>query len=412
MSRMLECRGVLITGSCEITFELKDKTYFVCYLDPRQKSAGTTKAGIFLDSKKKSRFINELTVIAEKTVKHLIQDKYLDRFEPADMKEAASLYIKSGGKRLRPAILLWSCGAVGGDVEKALPAAAAVEIFHTWTLVHDDIIDRDDRRRGNSTVHELFTKNANKSIPNISEEDKSHYGSSVAILAGDVQHGWGISLMSELAEENGVDPLLTLHLIDKLDNEVLNLLVEGELLDIQFSHIPLEEITTDDIENMLWKKTGALYKFCAEAGSLIGINRKELDNEYVKALASFSSLCGIAFQLQDDLLGVVGDPQKLGKPVGNDIREGKRTTIVKYAYEAANMVEKTLINRVLGDGQARKEDIENVIKILGDRGGIEKTKARSQFYIDKAVTELDKIPDSDYKDLLMSWAEFMISRND
>ncbi len=365
-----------------------------------------------MNNEKKKRFINELTAIAEQTVKHLIQDKYLDRFEPSDMKEAASLYIKSGGKRLRPAILLWSCGAVGGNINRALPAAAAVEIFHTWTLVHDDIIDRDDRRRGNSTVHELFTKNANKSMPNISEDDRAHYGSSVAILAGDVQHGWGISLMSELAEENGVDPLLTLHLIDKLDNEVLNLLVEGELLDIQFSHIPLEEITTDDIENMLWKKTGALYKFCAEAGSLIGINKKELDNEYVKALASFSSLCGIAFQLQDDLLGVIGDPKKLGKPVGSDIYEGKRTTIVKYAYEAANEAEKTLINSVLGDGQARKEDIENVIKILGDRGGIEKTKARSQYYIDKAVAELDKIPDSDYKDLLMSWAEFMISRND
>ena len=173
---------------------------------------------------------------------YVLSDRYISQFSPEDMAEAICSYFQYGGKRLRPAVLLFSCGAVGGKELTALPAAAAIEIFHTWTLVHDDIIDRDGTRRGEATVHERFYRKAlNHPHLVFTERDARHYGVSLGILAGDVQHGWGISLMTELSRINGVDPAVTLYLINALDTYVLTQLVEGEVLDIQYSHLPVEK---------------------------------------------------------------------------------------------------------------------------------------------------------------------------
>ena len=356
-------------------------------------------------------FQEELQQCADQVAGFLEQKEFQLRFNPVDLRDAVNLYVRSGGKRLRPAILLWSCGAMGSDPSHALPAAAAVELFHTWTLVHDDIIDRDDRRRGVPTVHEKFRQVALERYPHLSKEEQSHYGTSVAVLSGDVQHGWGISILTDLTRKGPVPAEVTLHLIDKLDNEVLNLLVEGELLDIQFCHEPIGAIQLDDIEQMLWKKTGVLYRFCAEAGALIGLGRVEPDHPHVQTLTDFSNRCGIGFQLQDDLLGVIGDPATTGKPVGNDIREGKRTSIVHYAYENGDPDERAQIEHTVGNLQATDEDIQRVIAILKKRGGIEQTRERAQFHIREALESLEKLNDTRYRELLRAWAEFLISRN-
>jgi geranylgeranyl diphosphate synthase, type I len=358
-----------------------------------------------------SEFLEELSRCADQVVKIVSDPRYNTRFSPADLRDAVTLYTKSGGKRLRPAILLWSCGAVGGDPSLALPAAAAVELFHTWTLVHDDIIDRDERRRGVATVHEHFHQVARNRHPHLSENEQHHYGVSVAVLAGDVQHGWAITLLAELSQRNGLDPAVTLHLIERLDNEVLNLLVSGELLDIQFCQDPIMELSIDDIETMLWKKTSVLYRYCAEAGALIGLNRIDPENEQVKALVEFSSLCGTAFQLQDDILGVIGNPEQTGKPVGNDIREGKRTTLVHYGYEDGSEEEREILSGTLGNMNATHEQIERVIDIIRKHGGIERTRERARRYIEQARKHLEVLPDTRYRSLLAAWAEFLINRD-
>ena len=356
-------------------------------------------------------FLNELHLCADKVADFLQSDSFQSRFNPSDLREAVNLYVRSGGKRLRPAILLWSCGAMGREPETALPAAAAVELFHTWTLVHDDIIDRDERRRGVPTVHENFRRVAAQRYPNLSAEEQTHYGISVAVLSGDVQHGWGISILTDLTRIGNVAPEVTLHLIDRLDNEVLNLLVEGELLDIQYCYEPIDALSLSDIEDMLWKKTGVLYRFCAEAGALIGLGHVEPDHPHVQALIEFSNRCGVAFQLQDDLLGVIGDPQTTGKPVGNDIREGKRTSLVYYAYENAEPGERDIIARTLGKLTATESEIHDVIEILKRRGGIDQTRSRAQYHIREALNLLDVLPDTRYRTLLRSWAEFLVSRS-
>ncbi len=373
------------------------------------KSTARNPAAV--DSPLFTAFTEELEICAHDLQEYLIDRRYLDRFKPDSMGEAVTLYVQSGGKRLRPAILLWSCGALGGDVRTALPAAAAVEVFHTWTLVHDDIIDRDLTRRGADTVHERFRRIAKSRYSSVPTLDSVHYGTSVAILAGDAQHGWGISMMTELSRERGVDPAITLHLIEVLDNRVLNLLVEGEILDLQFARVPIERLDIETIEGMLWKKTGVLYRFCAEAGAMIGLGRPEEEHPQVRALAEFSSRCGIAFQLQDDILGVLGDPKRLGKPVGSDIREGKRTTVVRYAYTDATPAERELLGRTLGRSDAGEEEIAEVVEILTRRGGVEKTRRRAQQHIEEALPYLEELPPSRWRDLLRTWGEYMIERS-
>ncbi len=351
----------------------------------------------------------------EKRVKliqdYVLSETYLRRFAPDDMREAVTAYFRSGGKRLRPAVLLFACGAVGGDESKAVSAAAAVEIFHTWTLVHDDIIDRDTLRRGHPTVHERFRQ---ESLKNGRFDDDvqaaRHYGTSIAILAGDVQHGWGISLMTELTTRYGIDPAVTLKLIDTLDTYVLTTLVEGEVLDVQLSRLPIEELSEADIEDMLWKKTGALYEFCGAAGAAIGLNTPDLSHPLVTAISGFTSACGAAFQLQDDILGIVGDEKLLGKPVGSDIREGKRTVIVRSAYRKASAAQRDLLNRVLGNDHATTDEIAEATSLLVSLGGVEYAKQRAKIHLQKGSPHLERVPPSMYRDLLADWARLMTER--
>ncbi|NQT34892.1 polyprenyl synthetase family protein [bacterium] len=355
-------------------------------------------------------FFNELSNRSKTIRDYILDERFINRFQPEDVRWAVTAYVKYGGKRLRPAILLFSCGAVGGDEKIAIPAAAAVEIFHTWTLVHDDIIDRDPIRRGQPTVHQYYYNN-NLEQSNgfkLSSEEARHYGISVAILTGDIQHGWGISLMAELTSRFGVDPLVTLDLIYELDTRVLNTLVEGEVLDIQFAHRDIESLTPEQIEDMLWKKTGALYEFCGRAGAMIGIGSRE--DPRIETIAKFAALCGTAFQLQDDILGIIGKEETLGKPVGSDLREGKRTLVIYYAYQNAGNRDRERIMSILGNPSATNEEVTGTIQLLRDLGGIDEVANRAKKLIEEATPLLDTIQDSHYRDLLYQWADFLIQR--
>ncbi|MDP8239029.1 MAG: polyprenyl synthetase family protein [Candidatus Hatepunaea meridiana] len=354
----------------------------------------------FDELKKRSTLIND----------YILDERFISCFHPEDVRWAVTAYVRYGGKRLRPAILMFSCGAVGGDEKIAIPAAAAVEIFHTWTLVHDDIIDRDPLRRGQTTVHQHYHDRSLKDEDGLrlSPEEAQHYGVSVAILTGDIQHGWGISMMAELSTRFGVNPEVTLDLINELDTRVLNTLVEGEVLDIQFAHRDIETLTPEIIEDMLCKKTGALYEFCGRAGAIIGVGTR--DDPRVDAVAQFTAKCGTAFQLQDDILGIIGKEESLGKPIGSDLREGKRTLVIYYAYHNANDRDKNRITSVLGNQSASDEDITKTISLLRDLGGIDNVAMRAKTMIEEACSLLDDIPASHYRDLLYQWADFLIQR--
>jgi geranylgeranyl diphosphate synthase type I len=355
------------------------------------------------------RLLDEVGKRRELVCEYLARKDRPDRFRPDDIYRGVHSYLDAGGKALRAAVLLLCCGAVSGDEDKAIPAAAAIEVYHAWTLVHDDIIDRDLKRRGVATVHEEIRQQAVKKLK-LKAAEAAHYGVSMAILAGDLQQGWTISLLTELAREKGVNPILVLQLILDLEVDVQCALIEGEALDVQYSKLPLESLNEDKILDMLWKKTGALYQYAGKAGAMIGLDQPNARHPHVEALSQFTSNCGIAFQLQDDILGILGDEKKLGKPVGSDIREGKRTTIVFHALKEAGRGDRAFLLRTLGNERATLGQIKRAKGLLVKLGGVDHTAELAEKYVKRAFAALEPLPDSDYKRLLLAWANFMVRR--
>lgn len=340
---------------------------------------------------------------------YFLQERFRKWFKPADLREAVFAYLERGAKRLRPAVLLWACGAVGGNEDSALPAAAGVEMFHTWTLVHDDLIDNDDLRRGGPTIHKLAQDYALEKLGYTLEKSRE-YGRDIAVLTGDSQHGWTISLFCECARDRGVDPRVMLDIIYHLESYVVNTLIEGETRDVQYSRTPIEELTSDDIVQMLWMKTGVLYEFAARSGAMIGLNSSDENHPYVSALSRFASQCGTAFQLQDDILGLMGKESQLGKPVGSDVREGKKTTIVFFALQASTPGQRKFLLSVLGSRDASDADVQKATDLMVSLGGVQKTADLALEHIHRALPELAVLPSSEYRTLLESWAHLMINR--
>ena len=333
-------------------------------------------------------------------------------FRPDHTRDAIYHYPGQRGKALRPLMLLLSAGAVGGDEDRALPAAAAVELFHTWTLVHDDIIDRDTTRRGRPTVHTAFAARGAADL-GLAAAEAAHYGEAVAILAGDQQQGWVYALLAELPER-GVAPQVALQLIRELALEVETALLEGEMLDVQFSHEPITALSEAAVLDMLSKKTAVLYRFAARAGALIGLDQTRppaAEGERLcRALETFAATCGTAFQLQDDLLGITGDERRLGKPVGSDLREGKKTLIIFHALRNGTPAQIATLQAVLGNPHATPEAVAAAIAALEATGSLAYVRGMAQETIDRAYRALEVLPDTPYRRLLTLWAHFLVAR--
>lgn len=329
-------------------------------------------------------------------------------FRPSDIHDAIYSYVQRRGKALRPLALLLCCGAVGGDEAQALPAAAAVEVFHTWTLVHDDIIDRDDTRRGKPTVHAQYAMHA-KEVYDLKGEEAAHYGRTVAILAGDSQQSWAYALLSDLRNRE-VDPRLVLELIERMATSLTPQLLEGEMLDVQYALTPFDALAERDVMTMLTKKTAALLEYAAWCGAKIGLAGSDQSDEVAAKLGRFASLCGAAFQLHDDLLGLTADEAKLGKPIGSDIREGKRTLIVYRALAKANQHQRERILSTLGSPQAGAAEIAEVLDIMSETGAVSEVRESANSLIEQALTILEELPATPQRKLLSSWATFLLAR--
>lgn len=354
----------------------------------------------------REEFILALRERGTKVDQLLNQEKYRNGFKPEELREAVYSYLTRPAKRLRPGILLFSCGAVGGNEERALPAAAAVEVYHTWTLVHDDIIDNDTKRRGFPTVHEQFrTLALHKGYP---ENEAGEYGRNLAILAGDLQHAWSVELLQESARL-GVKNEVVLDLIAKLSGLTKGLL-EGEALDVLFSKRKIDALDETEVLKMLELKTGLLFEFAGITGASIGLNQTGAENDLIKAIGSFARKCGIAFQLQDDILGIIGDEKRLGKPVGSDIREGKRTIIVLYAFKNAGVKERAFLLDWLGNPEVSGSEVRKIKEILIEYNGITYAKRLAEEIIGEGIRELAGLPDSHFKELLLAWANYVADR--
>jgi geranylgeranyl diphosphate synthase type I len=351
---------------------------------------------------------SQLSTVSRKVREYLLARTREQSLKPSHLDSAARMYVQCGGKSMRPAMLLWSCSAVGGSEGEAVPAAAAVELYHTWTLVHDDIIDRDERRRGGLSVHAEFEGRGAREL-GLDARTAAHYGLSFAILAGDVQHAWAVGLLGRCPQAMR-DPRLALRLVAELEGPVLSAIAQGEALDLQHALRPVGKVTERQILNMISLKTAALYSFAARAGGLLGLRSFQPRHPHVRALAKFGRLCGMAFQLQDDILGVLGEDKRLGKPVGSDIREGKRTTILSHAWKQASAQQRRTLSRALANPSANDEDIRQARRILLETGGIAHTRSLAREYVGAALEALKPVPASDSKRLLSQLAGAMIAR--
>jgi geranylgeranyl diphosphate synthase type I len=335
------------------------------------------------------------------------QERYRQSFRPEPLREAVYLYLLRPAKRFRPGVLLFSCGAVGGAEYRALPAAAAVEVYHTWTLVHDDIIDNDLKRRGLPTVHEEFRLQALKlGYPAAEAAD---LGRDIAILAGDLQHAWSVRLLLDTVAL-GAPERVVLDLVRRLETDLTNGLVEGEALDVMFAHQEIGALSEADVLRMLELKTGVLYEYAAVAGAAIGLGQTVAEQSVIGALGRFARRCGTAFQLQDDILGLTGDEKLLGKAVGSDLREGKRTVIVLHAFAQATEAEQRFIQTYLGNPEATDSELARLKQLLTKYGSIAYTRKLAETIAAEAVAELAVLPESQYKQWLLTWSQYVVDR--
>lgn len=351
-------------------------------------------------------FSEELQSIAREVRSIVLDPAYRPNIAPDQLELGVLAYPEAGGKALRPALTCWACRALGGPESAALRAGVAVELYHTYTLVHDDIIDRDPVRRNKPSVHALLTKYGYDHF-NLDQYEAAHYGLTMGILTGDIQQAWAIDLLASLPDL-GIDAGVTLQLIRRLQGIIGPAIVEGEVLDVQLPFMPIEEVTADLIQRVILTKTASLFSFCAWAGGLLARGQEDED---VWALSAFAERAGIAFQLQDDILGLIGDEEKLGKPIGSDLREGKRTLIIAVAWDRADAQERQLLSSVLGNANASPDAITDATLLLSNLGAIESVQLMAQSYLDHALSYLDRLPHNSGTDMLREMAGMMIRRD-
>lgn len=336
----------------------------------------------------------------------IANDPYPESIEPPYLRDAVRDYPMRGGKRIRPAITAWSCGLFGGDARRAYPAAAAIEIFHNWTLVHDDIIDNDDVRRGRPATHCALAARAEKNFNCNSAE----FGRNFAILAGDLQQAWAVNMLLKSAE-CGVSPELTLALARKLCEQAAREVISGEALDVEQSVRELKSIAAAEVEYMLGLKTGSLLNFAARAGAAIALNDPGFARPEVAAIGDFAARAGIAFQLRDDWLGIFGDFEKFGKEIGSDLSARKATILLLKTLELLPESRAEELYQMLGRESYTGQELEKVRTLMRDSGAEKFVLERTAALTAGARTILAGCPDNPWRALLDRLLTFLVERD-
>ncbi len=303
---------------------------------------------------------------------------------PDGLQEASIYLIKAGGKMLRPSLSLITAEAVGGVKEDAIYTGAAIELIHTFSLIHDDIMDDDDMRRGMPSVHKVWDNN-------------------IAILAGDTLFSKAFKLICKSAE-TGCAPDKISRTIDSVSDACIKI-CEGQALDIGFEG--RFDVSEEDYLEMIFKKTGALICAATESGAIMG----GADDEIVQTMYEYGRLIGLAFQIQDDYLDLVSDEESLGKPIGSDIVKGKMTLIVVNALERANEEDSEILLKILKDSNSSSEDVDKAIEIFNKYGSIEYARKIAQDNVNNAKQLLEILPDSSSKHALELIADFVLERH-
>ena len=310
--------------------------------------------------------------------------------------DAAVQYVLNDGKRIRPQLLCWGYwGAGGGEGQAIKRASLSVELIHSYLLIHDDIIDRDERRRGQPTVHVA----CRDLVPGGSNE---HLGISFAILAGDILSFCGYELLAEASFPAD----RRLEAISRM-NRLLDEVTTGECLDVLSSYIG-EAMTEEDIRTVAHYKTAS---YTVDGPLQIGGILAGASQEILDAYTAFAIPIGIAFQLRDDVLGIFGDSEKTGKSVSSDIQEGKRTLLIHAALRRASEEDASYLRHWLGNPALTPVECEEVRHVIRRSGALEETEAAIGELHGQALRSLEGAPlEEEARQFLARLAEMMVHR--
>lgn len=301
-------------------------------------------------------------------------DSYLVYDNPL-LQSALTVVASRKGKMMRPILTLLSAKLLGDINEKSINTAATFEFFHTASLLHDDIVDESDQRRGKPSINNSF-------------------GNKVAVLVGD------FLLANSLLNASLTGSSKLVSIVSKAAQQ----LASGEIL--QLSNVQNDNFSEDIYFDIIKGKTAALFSACSESGAM-SVTDSQLDIERLK---EFGLLIGICFQIRDDIFDYNSDAS-IGKPTGNDMKEGKLTLPVLYALNSTNDSDMISIAKKVKGGEVTDDEIDSLVSFTKQNGGIDYANKVMLDYADRAKALLDVYPDSDVKESLNLYVDFVVGRS-
>lgn len=289
------------------------------------------------------------------------------------VRSVAEYIVASGGKRLRPALVLLSAGAAGYGGEAHLPLAAVVEFIHTATLLHDDVVDTSEMRRGRRTANAAF-------------------GNAASVLVGDFLYSRAFQIMVEIQNMRVMQVLA----------DATNTIAEGEVMQLMNAHDP----EVDDMRylEVIRRKTAKLFEAAARLGGVMAGSPPELEN----GLADYGMHVGTAFQLIDDVLDYSGDEASIGKSLGDDLAEGKPTLPLIYTMRAGTAEQADTVRRAIVEGG--RVDFARVLEAIRGCGALEHARQAAQREAQAAARAIEALPASGHKNSLLELASFSVTR--
>jgi octaprenyl-diphosphate synthase len=290
------------------------------------------------------------------------------------VRQVAEYIIQSGGKRLRPALVLLAAGALGYRGAHHHTLAAVVEFIHTATLLHDDVVDESDLRRGRQTANAMF-------------------GNAASVLVGDFLYSRAFQMMLE------VDDPRVMHVL----SDATNLIAEGEVLQLMNCH----DADVDEARylQVIRYKTAKLFEAAAQLGAMVGGASPEVE----RSMSTYGMHLGTAFQLIDDVLDYSGAEAETGKHLGDDLAEGKPTLPLIFVMQNGTVEQAACVRRAIESGG--REDFPHVLAAIRSTGALDHARQCAQLEADKAATALSALPTSQYKDSLLALSAFAVARS-
>ena len=287
--------------------------------------------------------------------------------------QVSKYIVMSGGKRLRPLIVLLAARALGYEGEQHVRAAAIIEFIHTATLLHDDVVDSSERRRGMDSANTVF-------------------GNQASVLVGDFLYSRSFQMMVDIDDMR----------IMRILADATNTIAAGEVMQLMNVHDP--DTTEADYQQVIYRKTARLFEAGAQIAAVLAGRSSDDEN----AMVEYGRKLGTAFQLVDDALDFEASPDELGKNLGDDLAEGKATLPLIHAMREGSESERALIRQAILDGGLQQ--LENIRSIIKSTGALDYTLQRAHEAADEAIAAVSPLPESEHKQALVSIADFAVQR--